>query len=342
MKRIHTISTAAVLALLMAPVLAQAQQAANDGEDPVITDGSGGSSAGLTEDGAGGDSPDTTSSDGDTSGGADTASNEGAYDALSPGGQKIAKALADQQPEPVDGGDADTAEDTGTSATADGAGTATTEPLSLDDIAAARQDGQGWGQVFKDMQADGLTTEKNLGQVVAKSNRRQVAATDPGTTETDVSGSTATEPTTAASTSSAVSSQSRARRPVVISLGNGGTMTIGGGNGKAYGRTSTQVNSATTPGNKPNNAGVTASGNRGGGKAAFVTGNGGSGNNHANGNAYGHSNAGSTAGNSANAGIVSAAGGNAGAQASQAGVTAAGGNGNAGGNGHGKAKGHNK
>jgi len=73
MKRIYTISTAAVLALLMTPTLAQSQTAGNDGDDPVITDGTGGTNAGVTDDSSGGDNPDTASGDGDATGGTDSA-----------------------------------------------------------------------------------------------------------------------------------------------------------------------------------------------------------------------------------------------------------------------------
>ena len=44
----------------------------------------------------------------------------------------------------------------------------TARPLTLDEIAARRQTGQGWGQVFRDMKAQGLVQEKSLGQVVSK------------------------------------------------------------------------------------------------------------------------------------------------------------------------------
>src|SRR5438093_495475 len=46
----------------------------------------------------------------------------------------------------------------------------TSTPLTLDEIAAKKQGGQGWGEVFKSMQSQGLVQEKNLGQVVSKYN----------------------------------------------------------------------------------------------------------------------------------------------------------------------------
>ena len=70
----------------------------------------------------------------------------GAFDKLSPGNQKVASALFQAQ------------------------NGATSTPLTLDEIAAKKQGGQGWGEVFKSMQAQGLVQEKNLGQVVSKYN----------------------------------------------------------------------------------------------------------------------------------------------------------------------------
>ena len=80
--------------------------------------------------------------------------NQGAFDKLSPGNQKIAKALFDAQQS--------------------SSNSTTTKPLSRDDIAAMKQNGKGkgWGQVFKDMQAKGLVQEKNLGQVVRQESSK--------------------------------------------------------------------------------------------------------------------------------------------------------------------------
>ena len=68
----------------------------------------------------------------------------GGFQSLSPGEQKIARALfLAQQP------------------TASGPA-----PLNLNQISALRQH-EGWGEVFKQMQAEGLIHDKNLGHVVA-------------------------------------------------------------------------------------------------------------------------------------------------------------------------------
>ena len=75
----------------------------------------------------------------------------GAFDKLSPGDQKIARALFEAQ-----------------STTPSKSGAAT--PLTLDQIAAKKQH-TGWGEIFKQMKAQGLVTDKNLGQVVSNFER---------------------------------------------------------------------------------------------------------------------------------------------------------------------------
>jgi len=69
--------------------------------------------------------------------------NTGAFDKLSPGDQKIARALFEAQ-------------------TADGG----TTPLTLDQIAAKKKHA-GWGEIFKQMKAQGLVKDKNLGETVS-------------------------------------------------------------------------------------------------------------------------------------------------------------------------------
>ncbi len=73
----------------------------------------------------------------------------GAFASLSPGEQKIARALFEAQ------------------STSGGA-----TPLTLDQIAAKKTEGHtGWGQVFKQMKEQNLLTDKNLGQVVSNFER---------------------------------------------------------------------------------------------------------------------------------------------------------------------------
>lgn len=74
----------------------------------------------------------------------------GAFDSLSPGNQKIARALFEAE--------APTGAVPGTTAT----------PLTLDEIAARKLSGEGWGRIFQDMKAQGLVGAKNLGQVVSR------------------------------------------------------------------------------------------------------------------------------------------------------------------------------
>lgn len=78
---------------------------------------------------------------------AGTTSPGGAFDKLSPGGQRIARALFEAQR---------------------GQGSST---MSLDDIASRKLGGRGWGEVFKEMKEQGLVHEKNLGQVISRANR---------------------------------------------------------------------------------------------------------------------------------------------------------------------------
>jgi hypothetical protein len=91
--------------------------------------------------------------------------NQGAFDKLPPGNQKIAQALFDAQSK-----------------------NGTTKPLSRDDIAAMKQH-RGWGEIFKEMKANGQIPPdvKNLGQLVSGKYHPQ-SATPGGTTITNGSG----------------------------------------------------------------------------------------------------------------------------------------------------------
>ena len=76
----------------------------------------------------------------------------GAFAQLSPGQQNIAQALFEAQPKDAP------------------------KRLTLDQIAAMKQGHKGWGEVFKDMKAQGLLTQKNLGQVVKSFEQRHPEA----------------------------------------------------------------------------------------------------------------------------------------------------------------------
>jgi hypothetical protein len=75
----------------------------------------------------------------------------GAFSKLSPGQQKIARALYEAQ---IQGPNAP-------------------PRLTLDEIAMKRQTRIGWGEVFKDMKAAGQVSDKSLGQVVKTWERRR-------------------------------------------------------------------------------------------------------------------------------------------------------------------------
>lgn len=76
----------------------------------------------------------------------------GAFEQLSPGNQKLARALFEAQPSRLPPG---------------------TRPLTLDEIAARKQSGGGgWGRVYSGMKAEGLTTTRNVGQAVSGYNHR--------------------------------------------------------------------------------------------------------------------------------------------------------------------------
>jgi hypothetical protein len=86
----------------------------------------------------------------------------GAYERMSTGNQKIARALFDAQA-------------AATTPAPPGSG-ASTKALSLDEIAAQKQNGTAWGQVFSAMKSRGLLVEKNLGQVVSRYEHQNGAA----------------------------------------------------------------------------------------------------------------------------------------------------------------------
>jgi hypothetical protein len=73
----------------------------------------------------------------------------GPYESLSPGNQKIVRALYQAQRTDLPG----------------------TKPLTLDQI-AAKKGHTGWGDVFKGLQSQGLIEAKNLGQVIRTYHHR--------------------------------------------------------------------------------------------------------------------------------------------------------------------------
>lgn len=80
----------------------------------------------------------------------------GAFDKLSLGNQKVAAALYyAQSPRSASGT------------------THASRRLTLEEIATKRGRGQTWGQIFRDMKAQGLVHERTLGQVVARYQQTQ-------------------------------------------------------------------------------------------------------------------------------------------------------------------------
>lgn len=81
----------------------------------------------------------------------------GTFDQLSPGNKTIARAIFEAQKTST----------TGTS-TGTGTGTTVSKTLTLDQIAAMKQSGRGWGEIFNDLKKQGLVQDKNLGQAVSR------------------------------------------------------------------------------------------------------------------------------------------------------------------------------
>src|SRR5574337_1358995 len=107
-----------------------------------------------------------------------SSSTQGAFDKLSLGNQKIAQALCNAQPGGCPSG-----------ASTPTASTSTTQPKTLDQIAAMKQH-RGWGEIFKQMKEQGLVQEKNLGQVISHANRQAHTGSSSGTMITNGSGRT--------------------------------------------------------------------------------------------------------------------------------------------------------
>lgn len=104
-------------------------------------------------------------------------STTGAFDKLSPGNQIIARALFDAQ------------RSSATLVAPRGSSSTLSKTLSLDDIAAMKQGGRGWGEIFQELKSQGVIQQKNLGQVVSEFNHQQrTPSTPPGVAITTGSG----------------------------------------------------------------------------------------------------------------------------------------------------------
>jgi hypothetical protein len=100
---------------------------------------------------------------------AQTTPKSGTFASLSPGNQKIARALHEAQTTP-----------------------ATSSKLTLDQIARMKQEGQGWGNVFRAMKAEGRVDAWNLGAVVSAS-KHQASTPVAASATSGVNGSASTK-----------------------------------------------------------------------------------------------------------------------------------------------------
>ena len=135
--------------------------------------------------------------------------------------------------------------------------------MTLDQIAGMKQGGQGWGQVFKQMKAQGLVDAKNLGQVVSASHHGSTtSATSPTTTSYQSTGpvvSNAAGSTTVARGNSE-HGKSSGQGADASGVTKGGGQGHGGGLG---GGSDSTLSSVSNAGGNGRGAGAV---NRGGGK----------------------------------------------------------------------------
>jgi hypothetical protein len=132
--------------------------------------------------------------------------------------------------------------------------------MTLDQIAAMKQGGQGWGQIFKEMKAQGLVSAKNLGQVVSASHHGSTtSATSPATTSYQSTGPVVTN--AAGSTTVAQGNSDRGKS----SQGPDGSGVTKGGQGNGVGGGSDSAMAGVSNGNNGNGRGAGAA-SRGNGK----------------------------------------------------------------------------
>ena len=164
--------------------------------------------------------------------------NQGAYDKLSPGNQKIASALFDAQ-------QIGTQPSGSTSGTSTGSTSTASKTYTRDDIAAMKQSGKGWGVVFKDMKANGYYSEyKNLGQVISRSKHPATSGTSGSTTITSGSGK-----------SQVIGKSGKGHFDDGASAGAQGSGSVSSSSGKGYGHGSSSGSSAGRGGNSGHGGG---------------------------------------------------------------------------------------
>jgi hypothetical protein len=164
-----------------------------------------------------------------------TTSKSGAFTALSPGNQKIARSLYEAQ-------------------------TTTTSKLTLDQIAVMKQEGQGWGNVFRDMKAQGRVTARNLGDVVSTSNHHATAPTTAGTSL----GTAAQTKSGGLASSSATASTAKGRGAKAANKPTGSdyaTAAASGGSQRVVGDNRGHVTASAKPGASGSGNGQVGKGN---------------------------------------------------------------------------------
>ena len=119
----------------------------------------------------------------------------GVYQKLSPGNQKVARALFEAQTVPMTPTTTKTTTSAAEPVTAPASqstkGTNGPKPLTLDQIAAMKQQGAGWEHVFRQMRAQGLLADKSLGQVMTRHNQSRLPSASVVTATTGARGGAA-------------------------------------------------------------------------------------------------------------------------------------------------------
>ena len=108
----------------------------------------------------------------------------GAYQKLSPGNQKVARALFEAQTVAMtttttSAGKPSVPSPASTPSSSSASGH---KPLTLDQISSMKQNGTGWEYVFRQMRAQGLLTEHNIGQVMARHSQSRPPGATVATT----------------------------------------------------------------------------------------------------------------------------------------------------------------
>ena len=140
----------------------------------------------------------------------------GAFDELSPGNQKAVRALFEAQRSDLPPG---------------------TSRLTLDEIAARKQHGQGWGRIFGDMKSRGLVDAKNFGQVISSFNHRHhLSSASAVTTGANRTVSIRRDAGVSASHNGSSSGHVSSSRQDVTTMSLQARAQAGGANGGGHGR----------------------------------------------------------------------------------------------------------